>query len=120
MAEQEPRSSEDMIREAREGLTRPSMVIRDMNAVKESVEVDDLESEIEALTAAPTATRPQPTATATGPSRRRAQPMADPFSRRGRVQRRPSGTNQAVAGAIALAVFILGIAVFLAFVSASP
>jgi len=114
-------SSEDMIRRAKAQFDEPEPGGDPAGlSSKDLVEVEEIEQEAQQdlakMLEANRAARSAPTRRRQLPEPRPAtqRPPTDPFGR-GR-----SGSRQAVVGAISLAIFILGIAMFLAFAASAP
>jgi hypothetical protein len=122
MDEERPMTSAEMIRQAKQDLQQEPIeaISYEMSRPEVEVEVtiEEVADELATQLQAPTATRarPQPHQRGSGRrvARRREQIPQSPF------EQRAPGAGRAVAGAIPLALFVLGIAVFLAAVSVTP
>jgi hypothetical protein len=129
MEDDRPLSSDEMIQRAREDLKRDGVDDPDRSRYLPDIDRAQIEAAAEEeLVTRFEVTAPAPAPSAPAPSRARAarprrvrdrQLPPDPFSG-GPSTRRAPGSNQAVAGAIALALVILGLAFFLAFAGTTP
>lgn len=122
MDEERPLTSAEMIRQAKQDLEQEPIEAISYDPRRPEVEaeevMEEVAGELAAQLQAPSPTRPRPQPHQRGIGRRtvrRQEPVpTSPF------EPRAAGSGRAVAGAIALALFVLGIAVFLAAVSVTP